>query len=463
MKPITNQAYKLLHDGCVALAEVEANGIRIDVEYLNRAIEQTSDKIKDLTDKLKRKKIYEVWRKNYGAKTNLGSREQLGKILFDVLKYPCATRTKIEKKPKADDTNLRMTNLKFVDRYLRIEKLKKARGTYLKGILRETTNGFLHPNFPLHITQSYRGSSDHPNFQNQPIKDPEIAELVRQAFIARDNHQIIEVDFKGAEICNAACYHKDPKMISYIKNPKLDMHRDMAAEIYMLERKQVTYWMRDAGKNRFIFPEFYGDWYKSRAISLWKAIEELNLVVEDTGYDLYSHLETKGIYELGDCDPEKEPEEGTFEKHLQEIEYDFWHRRFKVYNKWKKDWYKQYLKLGYFRTLTGFIIDCHLNRKQVINYPVQGSAFHWLLWSLIRIQKLMKKYKLTRSLIVGQIHDSIVGDIHKKEKKDYLKIVKQVIYEDIRKHWDWIIVPLIVEVEVAPVGGSWYDKKEIEI
>jgi len=48
MKPITNQAYKLLHDGCVALAEVEANGIRIDVEYLNRAIEQTSDKIKDL-------------------------------------------------------------------------------------------------------------------------------------------------------------------------------------------------------------------------------------------------------------------------------------------------------------------------------------------------------------------------------------------------------------------------------
>jgi len=352
--------------------------------------------------------------------------------------------------------------LKFVDRYLRLERLKKARSTYLRNILRETTNGFLHPNFPLHLTQSYRSSSDHPNFQNVPIKDPEIAKLIRRAFIARKDCQIVEIDFKGAEICNGACYHHDPQMIKYIKNPKLDMHRDMAAEIYMLKKNQVTYWMRDAGKNRFVFPEFYGDWYKSRAVSLWKAIEELNLVVEDTGYDLYSHLETMGIYERGDCIYDEEPKEGTFEKHLQEIEHDFWNRRFKIYNQWKKDWWEAYQESGYFRTLTGFVIEGNLNRKQAINYPIQGSAFHWLLWSLIRIQKLMSKYKM-KSLIVGQIHDSVVGDIYKKEKKDYLNIVKQVIYEDIRKHWKWIIVPLTVEASVAPVGGSWYEKKEIQI
>jgi len=74
----------------------------------------------------------------------------------------------------------------------------------------------------------------------------------------------------------------------------------------------------------------------------------------------------------------------------------------------------------------------------------------------------MNRYKM-KSLIVGQIHDSIIGDIHKRERKDYLEIVKQVIYEDIRKHWKWIIVPLTVEVGVAPVGSSWYDTKEIEI
>ncbi len=461
MKPITNQAYKLLHEGCVALSQVEANGIRIDTDYLKRVIEETNTQINEVTSSLNHYKIYKTWQKRYGSRANLGSREQLGVVLFDMMKYPCLIYTKTGK-PQADEAALKSTGLEFVDKYLRLEKLKKARSTYLRNILRETTDGFLHPFFPLNITQSYRGSSDHPNFQNIPIKDPEIAKLIRRAFIAREGYQIVEIDFKGAEICCGTCYHHDPQMIKYIENPKLDMHRDMAAEIYMLKRSQVTYWMRDAGKNRFVFPEFYGDWYKSRAVSLWKAIDELNLVVEDTGYDLYSHLETMGISELGACDPEKEPKEGTFEKHLQDIEYGFWNKRFKIYAQWKKDWYNEYLRKGYFKMLTGFIVDCYLNRKQVINYPVQGTAFHWLLWSLIRIQKLMNKYKM-KSKIVGQIHDSIVGDIHRKEQKDYLEIVKQVIYEDIRKHWDWIIVPLRFEVGVCPVGGNWFEKEEMEI
>ena len=461
MKPITNPAYKLLHDGCVALSQVEANGIRIDTDYLEKAITKTGLRINELSDNLKQYKIYRIWRKTYGSKTNLGSREQLGKILFDVMGYDCPLRTKTGR-PKADEMNLKSTGLKFVDNYLRFEKLKKARSTYLRNILRETLDGFLHPNFPLHLVQSYRGSSDHPNFQNIPMKDAEIKELIRRAFIARINHQLIEIDFKGAEICNAACYHKDPRMIKYIKNKKLDMHRDIAAEIFMVERNQVSWGMRDSGKNGFIFPEFYGDWYQSRAIDLWNRIEEMDLKIESTGVDLYSHLESMGIYELGACNPDQDPEEGTFEKHLQDIEHNFWNKRFKVYNKWKKDWWKAYQENGYFKTLTGFIIEGNLDRKQAINYPIQGSAFHWLLWCLIRIQKLMRKYKM-RSLLVGQIHDSIVGDIYKRERKDYLNIVKQVIYEDIRKHWDWIIVPLTVEVEVAPVGGSWYEKEEIKI
>jgi len=391
----------------------------------------------------------------------LGSREQLGKILFDVMKYHCPSRTKIEKKPKADEENLKSTNLKFVDVYLRMEKLKKARSTYLQGILRETTDGFLHPNFPLHLTQTYRGSSSNPNFQNIPMKNPEIKKLVRQAFVSRPDHRIIEIDFKGAEVCNATCYHKDPQMVEYIEKDPGRMHTDAARDCLMLKKSQVSWDARDIGKNLFIFPQFYGDYYIHCAQNMWNAIIERNIRTTD-GMSLIKHLKRKGIIRLGDCDPEKEPEDGTFEKHVQKIEYNFWNKKFKIYNQWKKDWYKAYLKKGYFKTLTGFIIEGYMERNKVINYPVQGSAFHWLLWSLIRIQKLMNKYKM-KSLIVGQIHDSIVGDIHKRERKDYLKIVKQVIYEDIRKHWDWIIVPLLVEVEMCPIGGSWYEKKEIEI
>lgn len=461
MRPITSEAYKLFHDGSIALAQVEANGIRIDTDYLEQAISDTSIKINEIADGIKKYKIFKVWRKRYGSKINLDSREQLANVLFEDMKYTCYAHTKTGR-PQADEVNLKSTGLEFVDKYLRLQKLKKARSTYLRNILQETVDGFLHPNFPLNLVSSYRGSSDHPSFQNIPIRDPEICELVRRAFISRVGSHLVEIDFKGAEICCATCYHKDPRMVKYIENPKLDMHRDMAAEIYKLKKRQVSHNTRYVGKNRFVFPEFYGDWWWSRATDLWRAIEELDLKIEGTDIDLYSHLESMGIYELGSCGTDEEPEDGTFQKHVREIEYDFWNKRFKIYNQWKKDWWEAYQEDGFFKMLTGFIVAGKLNRKQAINIPIQGSAFHWLLWCLIRIQKLMKKYKM-RSMIVGQIHDSILADIHMGELKEYLKIVKQVIYEDLPKHWKWIIVPLTVEAEVAPVGGSWFEKEEIKI
>jgi len=457
MRPITNKGYKLLHDGCIALSQVETNGMRIDTKYLNHAITQTKHKIEKITNRMKHDKIFKIWRREFGLRTNMGSREQLGRILFSIMEYPCPTYTKTGR-PKTDETSLDTVDLDFVRDFLKLEKLKKAKSTYLEGILRETTDGYLHPFFNLNMARTFRSSSDHPNFQNIPIRDPKIAKLVRKAFIARKNHRIVEADYSGAEICNAACYHRDPRMVSYIKDKRKDLHRDMAGQCFNLPKREVTKDIRYCGKNMFVFPQFYGDYYINNAKSLWKAIGQMNLKRKD-GYDLYNHLNENCIYELGKCDPKEVPEEGTFEKHLQEVEYDFWNRRFRIYGQWKKDWYYAYLKKGYFDTLTGFRIEGFYGRNEVINYPVQGSAFHWLLWSLIRIQKLLKKYKM-KTLIVGQIHDSIVSDVHRRELKNYLEIVKQVMTVDIRKHWKWIIVPLSIEIEVSPIGKSWYEKKK---
>ncbi len=462
MKPITDKGYKLLHEGCIALSQVEANGMKIDVKYLKRAITHTKDRIEKITLEMQKTDIFKkVWRREFGGRTNMGSREQLGKVLFTVMDYPCPTYTKTGR-PKADGAALDTVDLDFVRDFIKLEKLKKAKSTYLEGILRETTaDGFIHPFFNLHIPRTYRGSSDHPNFQNIPVKDPKIAKLVRRAFIARPNHQVVEVDFGGAEICNAACYHKDPRMVAYIKDKTKDLHRDMAMKCYMITKGQVSWDARDTGKNMFVFPQFYGDYYVHCAKNMWEAIIRRHIKTND-GLSLIKHLKRKGIYKLGNCDPDKSPMKGTFEKHVQEVEDIFWNKWFKVYAQWKKDWYYDYLRRGYFDTLTGFRIEGLYGRNEVINYPVQGSAFHWLLWSLIRIQKLLKKYKM-RTLIVGQIHDSIVSDVFKKELRNYLEITKQVMTIDIRKHWKWIIVPLSIEAEVAPVGGSWYEKEKMKI
>ncbi len=460
MKPITDKAYKLFHDGALALAQVEANGIRMDVKYLRRTIDRTSRKIDGLNDKMKQHEVYRTWKKHYGSRTNMGSRQQLGKVLFDIMKYKCPSLTTTGRY-QTNETVLSTLNLDFTNQLLRVEKLKKARSTYLRGILKHVVDGYLHPSFGLNIAVTYRSQSSDPNFQNIPMKDPKIKKLVRRAFLARIGHRLVETDYSGAEICCATCYHHDPRMISYIKNKKKDLHRDMAMTILKLRKSQVSWDARDIGKNMFVFPQFYGDYYIHCAQNMWKAIISRNIQTND-GLNLIKHLKSQGIRKLGRCDPKLPPVSGTFEKHLKEVEDDFWNRRFQVYSQWKKDWWESYEDKGYFDMLTGFRIEGRLNRKECINYPVQGAAFHWLLWSLIRIQKLLNKYKM-KSLIIGQIHDSIVGDVHRKEKKNYLEICKQVMTVDVRKHWPWIIVPLTIEAEVAPVGGNWFEKKEVSI
>ena len=461
IQPITHAGYDLFHKGCIALSQVEANGMCIDTEYLARAKKKCKNKIQTLRDKLTKDIIYKKWKRIYGHKTNLASRQQLGNMLFKIEKLQCEEYTKTGR-PVCNDYTLRQIDIPFVQNYLAIEKWKKALNTFLKGIEREVVDGYIHPFFNLNIATSLRSSSDSPNSQSWPVRNPEIAKIIRSAFIPRSaQRQIAEFDFKGIEVAIAACYNKDPSLVKYVSDSRTDMHRDMACECFLLRKKQVTKDIRYISKNRFTFPEFYGNWYKPVAKDLWRGISELNLATTD-GLKLKKHLRKKGIKKLGDCDPEEDAVKGTFEYLIKQVEKDFWKNRFRVYNQWKYDWNAAYLSQGYIDMLTGFRCSALMDRKQCVNYPIQGSAFHCLLWCLIRIQNLLRKYNM-KSLIIGQIHDSMIMDILKREKKDVFDIVRQVTMVDLANHWRWIIVPMKIEAELAPLGYSWYEKKEVEI
>jgi DNA polymerase-1 len=440
------------------MAEMERNGICIDVDYIKRTQDKIKRRVKQTTERLKQDKIYKLWKKEFGDKTKIGSRDQLAHVLFGVMKIPTEARTAT--RYAADADALEETNLPFIKKYLEVEKLKKAHKTYLNNILRETVDGIIHPNFNLNLARTYRGSSDHPNFQNMPIRDPLIKKLVRRSFRARPGHVIVDLDFKGSEVNAASWYHKDPVMLKYIATNPGKMHFDAARQIYKLPSKLMTDEIRYCGKNKFVFPQFYGDWWLSCARQLWKAIDRMDLKTAN-GIPLKKWLRKKGVTGLGTNDP-KNVDPDSFEAHLKRVEHDFWYNRFAVYQEWKEDWWESYRAEGYFDMLTGFRVSGYINRKDCINYPIQGTAFHCLLWALIRISQLLKKYKMKTKLI-GQIHDDAVSDTPEKELEDYIELARDVITKQLPKHWPWIITPMRVDVEVTPVGGSWYDKKEYEI
>lgn len=68
-----------------------------------------------------------------------------------------------------------------------------------------------------------------------------------------------------------------------------------------------------------------------------------------------------------------------------------------------------------------------------------------------------------KTKLVGQIHDDAVSDTPENELSDYIELAMDVVTRQLKKHWPWIITPMRVEVEVTPVGGSWYEKMAYEV
>jgi DNA polymerase-1 len=453
--PKIMQAYDLLHKGTLALARAEQQGIRVDREYVESEKQRLTQKINELEQRFKQSRLYQHWA--HTTKTvNINSNAQLAHFLYDVKKLTPAYTTE-SGQGATDEAALQQLGMEELRDLIEIRKLRKVRDTYLDAYLREQVDGYIHPFFNLHLVRTYRSSSDSPNFQNIPHRDAEAMQIVRRGLFPRPGHRILEMDFSNLEVRIATCYHKDPKMITYIKDPTTDMHRDMAKQLFILDEydKKKHYILRQAAKNGFVFPEFYGDYYGNCAVGMactwgqlpkgrWQRGQGIPLDTEQ--FTLADHLIAKGI-----------PSLAKFTDHVKAVEKDFWENRFPDYATWKDRWWRMYQKHGYIDLLTGFRCTGVMSRNEVINTPVQGAAFHCLLWAFIELDRRMQEEHWDTKLI-GQIHDSIIMDVLPEELPHVVSVIRQVTCEALPQAWPWIIVPLDVEIEVAPTDGSWAEK-----
>ena len=484
LTPISKEAVDLFLQCQIVLSEIETNGIKIDVPYLKSIMEKVQSDIVSLERQMYASKEYAVWRRMFGGKAKLTSRHQLGDVLFGNLTaekkgengrykkvnvskrgnlgYECTMFTETGK-PEISEESLVLIDLPFVKDYVEYMSLQKVLGTSLKGILDEVdSDGFLHPSFNLNTVQTFRSSSDSPNFQNLPARNERLAEIVRRCFIARgaDRH-FVEIDIQSSEVRCAAAYHKDEAMLRYLNDKSTDMHRDMAAQSYKLPVAKVNKAIRNVAKGNFVFAAFYGASWKSMADALWN-VPRIQQIKLDDGTLLSDHLESVGFDRLGIIDANDVPEPGSFYEHIKDVEYDFWNNRFAVYGQWKRDtWYK-YLKNGSIDYLSGFRCSGVFPRNEVLNMPIQGLSCHCLLWSLIQINKGIKK-RGWKTVLVGQIHDSIVADVSHDELDLFLEYVKHVMTKRIHKHWTFLSAPMEIEAEVAGLGETWFDKKPYTI
>ena len=456
----TREAYDLLHDGILALQRAESVGLRLDLDYCERKNRSLTKQIMYLEKKFAESELGVLWKRTHRGNTNHGSGDQLAHLLYKVMKIKSTKLTTGGSRGSTDEDTLKKLGIPELDHFLKVSKLKKLRDTYLGSFLREQVDGVIHPNFNLHLVKTFRPSTDHPNFANVPKRDYESMKLCRGAIFPRIGHQFLSGDFSGIEVKMACCYAEDPRLIKDVNAG--DMHLDMAVEIFKLDGLDKGHKgegrLRQGAKNGFVFPQFYGDYWGNNVPSLLEWAKESTL---KNGKTAWEHLQNKKLIVLDKNGNIKN--KAAFEKHVQQVEDNFWNVRYKVYSRWKKKWWAQYQKRGYIEMFTGFRCGGAVMRQNECNNAAfQGSAFHCLLWTIIELDRI-QQYRGWDSRIVNQVYDEIMVDAAPAETKKVARQIVKTATKDLPEHWPWIIVPLGIDIESGGVDEAWNAKNESEL
>src|SRR5262249_18182178 len=177
------------------LAELEFNGVRLDVPFLEKLGKEMETQLAAIE-----KEAYTL----AGKAFNLGSPKQLGEILFDELKLPIQKRTDTTGKPSTDAESLeKLAALghalpKKIVEHRQIAKLK---GTYVDAlpVVVNPKTGRVHTSFNQTVAATGRLSSSDPNLQNIPART-EQGRQIRQAFLAQDRWRIVTADYSQVEL-----------------------------------------------------------------------------------------------------------------------------------------------------------------------------------------------------------------------------------------------------------------------
>jgi uracil-DNA glycosylase family 4 len=434
--------------GLLALADVQDTGINMDEKYYKEKTIELKKRISKLNEEINNSVEAKLFKKITKRELSLRSTKDLKELLFDILELE-PTKVTDNGNPSVDKEVMANIGIPFTDKLTEMRVLDKIQGTYLAQFIREIEDDKMHPFFDLHTARTYRSSSSNPNFQNIPTRSELAKKVTRYGIIPSPGCLLCEVDYGSIEVRVAACFTKDPVLVDYINDTSTCMHRDQAKLLFKMTDKEVTTAVDGAStnlrfftKNQFVFPEFYGSWYKACARGLWDNCFGFSI----DGVAVKDHVGMSYA---------------QFENHVKKVEQKFW-KRFKVFKKWQESMITSYNKKGYVEMMFGHRRGEYLNHNKIINTPIQGTAFHLLLWSLIRVNEIRKK-EGWKSRIIGQIHDSMLLDVHPDEKDHVFSVINRVMCEDVREEYPWIIVPFEVDFETSPIDRPWYEKEKVKL
>ena len=392
------------------LAEMEFNGIKIDLKFLQNLSQNYSEELKSIE-----KNIFN----HSGEEFNLASPKQLGDVLFEKLKIiDKPKKTKTGQYSTSEEVLSRLSkNHEIIRDVLKWRSLQKLINTYVDALPKQINEDSrrIHTVFNQAVASTGRLSSHNPNLQNIPIRSKKGREI-RKAFICENNDFVmLAADYSQIELRVIASLSKDPNMISAF-NDNLDIHLSTASKVFNVEIKNVSREQRSNAKT-VNFGIIYG-------VSAFGLSNQTNL----------SRSESKDLIE------------SYFKAYPQLKNYISNQINFAREN-------------GYVETILGrrrYLKDINSRNpivrggaeRNAVNAPVQGSAADIIKIAMIRISDKIKLNNFKSKMLV-QVHDELIFEIYKPE----LQKMKELIKKEMESVFT-LNVPLTVDIGI---GENWHE------
>ncbi|MDH5662312.1 MAG: DNA polymerase I [Elusimicrobiota bacterium] len=389
------------------LAEMEMNGVIIDMDYLAQLSQDFSIRLKDVE-----KEIY----KSSGQEFNINSPKQLSFILFEKLKLPVVRRTKTG--PSTSEEVLLQLAEKHRLPHLIIEYrgLQKLKSTYIDafpGMVNPQT-GRLHTSFNQTVTATGRLSSSEPNLQNIPIRT-EDGRKIRCAFIPDKGCLFVSADYSQIDLRVLAHISGDESLRdAFLRNE--DIHRRTASEIFAVPQKEVTPDLRRIAKS-VNFGLSYG-------MSPYGLSRDLEISQAEAKRYIDSYFKKyKGVKDY--------IKKVIIQARKDEFVTTLLNRR-------------RYLpeinsKNGNVR---GFA------ERTAINTPIQGTSADIIKVAMIRITEKLKSKNLKAKMSL-QIHDELLFEVPEEEVDELSRLAKEEMERAVS-----LDVPVVVDIKK---GKNWRD------
>ncbi|MBU1320145.1 MAG: DNA polymerase I [candidate division Zixibacteria bacterium] len=394
----------------VVLADMEREGVNIDVPFLKELSQMMESELEAYTAK-----IYRF----AGEEFNINSPQQLSTILFEKIGLKPLRKTGKKTGYSTDQSVLEKLSEehplpRLILEFRQFAKLKSTYVDSLPALINKTT-GRVHTSYNQTVAATGRLSSSDPNLQNIPIRTEQGAQI-RKAFVPRDSdHVLLSADYSQIELRIMAHYANDKTMIESFRQGE-DIHARTASEVYSVDLEDVTPDMRRHAKTAN-FAVIYG-------VSAFGLSQQSNMNVTESSEFIDTY----------------------FKRYPGIRDYMDEHIEFARQN-------------GYVRTLLGrrrYIPDIESSNRTVrqfaertaINTPIQGTAADMIKLAMIAIHERLAS--LTSRMIL-QVHDELVFDVHKPELKEVRDIVRTEMESAVK-----LKVPLKADMAT---GNNWLECK----